>query len=89
MYDEVRRGAIDDEKFSDIVLSQLQIIKSEEELRGGILDIPQIPYATDISVLPFLLFKPEGAVVGCAVIVVRWWVTSLKHRRTRDRSRRY
>jgi hypothetical protein len=64
MYDEVRRGAIDDEKFSDIVLSQLQIIKSEEELRGGILDIQQIPYSTDISVLPFLFFKPDGAEFG-------------------------
>jgi hypothetical protein len=64
MYDEVRRRVIDDNKFREIALSQLHAIKSEEELRGGILDVQHISYSTDISILPFLFFKPCEADFG-------------------------
>jgi hypothetical protein len=31
---------------------------------GGWLDLDQIQYPTEISVLPFIFFKPDGAQLG-------------------------
>lgn len=65
LYEETARGiVIDDQKFREIVLSQIQFLKEQEKIQGGGLDIQQIPYSTDVSILPFLFFKPDGAEWG-------------------------
>jgi hypothetical protein len=65
LYEETAKGTdIDDDKFRSLVLSQLRFIKDKEEVMGGWLDLDQIPYTTEISVLPFLFFKPDGAELG-------------------------
>lgn len=65
LYEETAHETdIDDNRFGDLVLSQLRFIKDKENTKGGWLDLDQIKYTTEISVLPFLFFKPDGAELG-------------------------
>ena len=65
LYEETANGTdIDDNRFGYLILSQLQFIKDKENTMGGWVDLNQIQYTTEISVLPFLFFKPDGAELG-------------------------
>jgi hypothetical protein len=62
LYEETRTGmAVDDRQFWKIVKSQLQFCREKEDELGGGLDISQLHYSTEMSVLPFLFFVPSGA----------------------------
>lgn len=62
LYEETRAGIIiDDEHFWKIAESQMQLVKEKEKELGGSVDIVQINYSTQMSVLPFLFFAPEEA----------------------------
>jgi hypothetical protein len=62
LYEETRTGiTIYNKQFWKVVKSQLQFCMEKENELGGGLDISQLRYTTEMSVLPFLFFVPSGA----------------------------
>jgi hypothetical protein len=58
--EETRRGTIDELNFWKIAEYVLQSCKEQETQLGGPLDV-EVKYNTDMSMLPFFFFQPEGA----------------------------
>jgi hypothetical protein len=62
LYENTRTTkSVNDAHFWSIVESQIQLIRDKEKELGGSLDVPEIHYSTEMSVLPFIFFVPENA----------------------------
>jgi hypothetical protein len=62
LYENARTTqSINDAHFWNIAESQTQLIREKEKDLGGSLDVPEIHYSTEMSVLPFIFFVPKNA----------------------------
>jgi hypothetical protein len=60
LYEEAKRGIQIDtiNEFTKIAESEIKLLKEKERTQGGALDISEVRYSNEMSVLPFLFFLP-------------------------------
>jgi hypothetical protein len=60
LYEEAERGIETDtiNEFRKIAESEIKLLKEKERTQGGALDISEVRYSNEMSVLPFLFFLP-------------------------------
>jgi hypothetical protein len=60
LYEEAKRGIQIDtiNEFRKIAESEIKLLKEKERTQGGALDISEVRYSNEMSVLPFLFFLP-------------------------------
>lgn len=62
LYDEtMQESEADMNRFKEIAYAQLRLCKEKERQYAGALDVSEIKYSTEMSVLPFVIFIPEKA----------------------------
>ena len=62
LYDEtMQENEADMNRFKEIAEARSRLCKEKERQYGGALDVSEIKYSTEMSVLPFVIFIPEKA----------------------------